>query len=92
MMPKIKNKENINFINEQRDKRYYIEFDYTDEQQVKHYKVESGIYLASYYYGDRLMHILLPYPNGVTSCVVRHREDNLVFKTFEEANQTCFTK
>jgi len=84
--------ENINSINEQRDKRYYIEFDYTDEQQVKHYRIDSGIYLASYYCGDKLMHILLPYPNGATSCVVRHREDDLVFKTFEEANQSEFIK
>lgn len=84
--------KNLKPIIEQRDKRYYIEFDHTDEQQVKHYRIDSGLYVGSYYYGDKLTHILLPYPNGVTNCVVRHREDNLVFKTFEEANQSDFIR
>jgi hypothetical protein len=64
-----------------RDRVYWIDLDrYTENKPV--YKVARGYYLCSYEFGSEIKHICT---GSVTSCVVRHVPDGLVFTSEAKA-------
>lgn len=56
---------------------YWVELAYYFENTPT-YKVESGWYLGSYKFGDKVKHIVT---SGITSCVVRHVDQYYTNKT-----------
>lgn len=61
-----------------------------DENGNRVYVVKKGYYLASYFLGEKLYHIVSL--NDVTSCVVRHKTSNDLFLYYEYAKKECDIK
>lgn len=68
---------------------YWVELDcFVNDIPV--YKVESGWYLGSYKFGDRIKHIVT---TSITSCVVRHVDqyfDNETAAKFVATERTFY--
>ena len=68
-----------------RDEVYWVEPDENMKPGIRRHTVENGYYLASYQLSGRDMHIVSL--GSVTSCVVRHLEDNEIFVSIEDAQK-----
>lgn len=65
---------------------YWVEIDHYEccnEERKPIYKVCKGHYLASYAIGEMNKHIVSL--NSITSCVVRHLDDDNIFYNEEKA-------